>query len=85
MLKQRELFAQHSSDCNDSKLGSAGPSAPAYPVFPARPTDDEMGHLVKAAYEKTMEAFHAEMTAAKKKISSETKTKRHSVAAMKRS
>jgi hypothetical protein len=78
MRQQRELLAREGTAVESSNLFSSVSSAPPYPMFPARPTDEEMGRLVKAAYELTMEAFHADLSAAKKRVAadSEKQTRR---------
>ncbi len=72
MRQQRELFAGEGTAVDSSDLFSSVGSAPPYPVFPARPTDEDMGRLVKAAYELTMEAFHADLSAAKKRVAADS-------------
>ena len=91
MRKQRELLAvdgscKTQSDCDQfSTIEDSSREPPPYPSFPSRPTDDEMARLVKAAYDRTMEAFHEEMAAAKKKTATESFRGKRFPAAAKRS
>ena len=89
MRQQRELLAvegmtgHQSHDSSEEFFSGQGPEQPQYPVFPLRPTDEEMARLVKIAYDRTMEAFHEEMAAAKKRAAAESQRgKRGSVGSL---